>query len=108
MLCKVDAEDLALVTCSFAVVVQEKQQKGQEEQDGGRKKDTQEWLHVILCGTYLLGALELANKNELGGAGKMVSKSLLPLHYFYPYFFSFDLIFNYSLRPRKMNLCEIQ
>lgn len=45
--------------------MQEKQQKGQEEQDGGWKKDAEEGLHIFLGGTYLLGALELGNGIEL-------------------------------------------
>lgn len=47
------------------MAMQEKQQKGQEEQDSGWKKDAQEGLHIFLGGTYLLGALELGNGIEL-------------------------------------------
>lgn len=64
MLCEVDAENLRLGPWGLAVAVQEKQQEGQEEQDGGWKKDAEEGLHIILGGAYLLGALQLGNEIE--------------------------------------------
>lgn len=65
MLWKVEAGNLPLGPRGLAVAMQEKQQKGQEEQDGGWKKDAEEGLHIFLGGTYLLGALELGNGIEL-------------------------------------------
>lgn len=62
----VGAENLPLGSGGLAVTVQEKQQKGQEEQDGRWKKDAQEGFHVVFGGAYLLGALEFGNEAGLG------------------------------------------
>lgn len=55
---QVDAEDLALGPGRPAEAVQEEQQEGQEQHDGGGEQDAQEGLHVVFGGADLLGALE--------------------------------------------------
>lgn len=54
---QVDAEDLALGPGRPAEAVQEEQQEGQEQHDGGGEQDAQEGLHVVSGGADLLGAL---------------------------------------------------
>lgn len=66
MLWEVDAESLPLGPGGPAASEQEKQQKGQEEQAGGWKKDAQEGLHVFPGGTSPLGALGSGKDTELG------------------------------------------
>lgn len=58
VLSQVDGEDLALGPGRPAEAVQEEQQEGQEQHDGGGQQDAQEGLHVIFGGADLLGALE--------------------------------------------------
>lgn len=63
---QVDAEDRALRPRRPAEAVQEEQQEGQEQHDGGRQQDAQEGLHVVFAGADLLGALRGGNAAQLG------------------------------------------
>lgn len=82
----VGAENLPLGLGVLAVTVQEKQQKGQEEQDGRGKKDAQEGLHVVFGGAYLLGALEFGNEAGLGEEERLLCSWSSSLWSFIPIF----------------------
>lgn len=91
----VGAENLPRGPGGLAAAVQEKQQKGQEEQEGRWKQDAQEGLHVVSGGTCLLGALEFGDEAGLG-EGKEDSASLKRL--------SFFIFYSYPHYPRSKAL----
>lgn len=74
---KVKAENRPRGRRALAAAVQEQQQEGQKEQDGGREEDAQERLCVFSAGARPLGALQAEDRRKLGAGEGLVSLTSL-------------------------------